>query len=100
MDFEEYKCQIDKIERYCETKKQEISIQYAKENSDVEIGDVISDMCETILVDRISYTMSIGSGYPTCVYHGVRFTKKLVPYKSGDRSTVYQENMEKNHGRI
>lgn len=95
MDRIEFERQLKELESEYNKQRNAICIAYCKENNKVNIGDVVTNRHgESIIVDKITYTMGWKQNNPECVYHGIELTKKLAPKKSGARGTIYQSNLE------
>lgn len=96
MTKEEYKERSGQLYKEYEEKQRELDIEFALSNNNVEIGDIVSDSSSTIIVESIKVDIAWSwSGHlPSAYYYGTRLTKKLVPFKSGEKATVYNV---KNH---
>ena len=71
--------------------------EYAYSNTNVKVGDIISDHNGTIKVDDIGWAFSYMETLPGCLYSGIRLKKDLTPYKSKERETIYHGNIVKFH---
>lgn len=87
----EYLKEREKIERSYEDKKVLLDLKYTQENSRVNIGDIVTDHLGSVRVEKISLYRSCG--FPSCIYTGPCITKKMIPFKSGERREVYQTNI-------
>jgi len=69
---------------------------FAMSNNTVKVGDIVEDHYQRVKVEKIGwYINTPGAG---CTYTGPLYSKKMVPFKSGARDTMYQENLKVNHG--
>jgi hypothetical protein len=96
MTEKEYYEERDRLIRKHKSERNNLDKQYALESNTVSIGDIISDWYsgETIKVQTINYCGSV-QGLPSCIYGGVRLTKKGVPFKNGETAKIYQHRMVK-----
>lgn len=96
MDKTELDAQLKALIDEYEKKKQLACIEYCKANNKVSIGDKITNLHgESILVDKITFTMGWCGDSPECVYHGVELKKDLTERKDKRRSIIYQSNLMK-----
>jgi len=93
MTREEYKEQQKILYNKYTQDRKALAIKYAKMNNPVKIGDIIYSHIDSIKVDKITVS---GIENPECVYSGPAYTKKGVPYKSGKRDYIYQQNLSGN----
>lgn len=70
-----------------------LASEYALSQNPVEVGDIVGGG-RLIMVDEIRYSLAGPDGYPQCVYLGTALTKKMLPFKSMERTTVWQQNMK------
>lgn len=67
--------------------------KFAIENNSVNIGDIINDHMSTIKVDKIQVINAISN--PLLVYTGIKLKKNLNPFKSGEKTSIYQCNLKR-----
>lgn len=65
---------------------------YAFSNSDIEVGDIVTDHIGSIKVNTIEVTIGFGR-VPYCVYRGECYTKKSKRFKNGEIRVVHQTNI-------
>lgn len=96
MTYEEYKVERKKLQEETNSKFKELALKYAKANNPYKIGDIITDHCQTIKIEKIQCPVIgiFNSTKPYMVYSGPAYTKKLEPKKSKEHGTVYQENIK------
>lgn len=82
------------LKREHDLKLKDLYKNYAEQNSEYKVGDIISDHWHTLKIDKIGVTLNF-SHLPQCVYFGRRYTKKGVPTKREERATIYQSNIVK-----
>lgn len=92
MAEEEYKQRAEELYREYRQKQIELDKEYALSNNEVKVGDIVSDSCTTIKVEIIK--VEAYGGIPHVYFEGPRLTKKLEPFKSGEKASVYNV---KNH---
>lgn len=92
LDEYEYKKNLLLI-RYEEDRSQ-LDKEYALFNNNVKLGDIIKDNGGIVRVEKIMIHTPT-KGKPTCVYQGIRLTKKLLPFKNGERCNVFQNSVIK-----
>lgn len=92
MTKEEYKQRTEELYREYRQKQRELDKEYALSNNEVKVGDIVFDSCITIKVESIK--VEAYGGIPHAYFEGPRLTKKLIPFKSGERGCVYNV---KNH---
>ncbi|MCP4489050.1 MAG: hypothetical protein GY820_17315 [Gammaproteobacteria bacterium] len=97
MTEQEYRDKIKEIDEEAGRKKLEIDKAYAFLNSLVEVGDIVKDHHQIILVDKIFFQRGErwGRSLPCCVYEGLNLTKKFKPFKGEKRDTLWQSNLKK-----
>lgn len=95
MDKKTYLDKLEKIENNYELKVKELKRSYAISNNPVKIGDIIKDHIEIMKVEKIKHFYTpTGSDFPACVYHGIKYTKKIKPYKNKEKIIIFQDNLE------
>jgi len=86
----EYITRVEEIKTEHKEALRGFAIEFALEHSNVAVGDIISDHIGSICVVKVLFhTVNI----PFCKYRGICYTKKGLPYKSGEQRTIYQENL-------
>jgi hypothetical protein len=95
MTPEEYDKRKKLIEEERKVKIIKLNKEYALSNNKVKIGDIVKGHNVIILVEKIRiYSGFLSKGYPMCEYIGVCLTKKLKPYKSGEKGHVFQDEVQ------
>jgi len=94
VNVEQFYSKNNKLKAKHDVAMKKLSEKYALSNNKHEVGDVVSDSVGSISVERITWDYFLGSDLPYCLYHGVMLTKKLMPYKSGERRTVSQRDIK------
>jgi hypothetical protein len=88
MTKDEYDKKHEAIETEHTKKLHELRLEYAKSNSKYSIGDIVGDNSRLIKINTINYSV-LSFWYPNTVYEGVMLTKKLKPFKNGERATIF-----------
>lgn len=91
MTYEEYKAKLRILEKDQRRERDNLLIEYAESNNTIPLGSIIESNEMIILVDKIKYSYGLYEP-PYCVYHGVMLTKKLIPFKNGERCCIRQNN--------
>jgi len=91
MTTKEFNMKKEVLEKEFKRAKKALAVEYALANNPVAIGDMVVDHSGSVKVDKIGIA---GIDDPCCVYYGVEYTKKGVPYKNGSRRGVYQTNIK------
>lgn len=96
MTKEEYKERTGSLYKEYQNKQRQLDVEFALSNNEVKIGDVVSDSCSTIIVEdiRVDSAWAWAGHLPMVYFYGTRITKKFVPFKSGEKATIYNV---KNH---
>lgn len=94
MTKEEYKEKTEQLYKEYKSNQRELDVEFALSNNEVKIGDVVSDSLSTIIVEDIRVDSAWSGHLPMVYFYGTRITKKFVPFKSGEKATVYNV---KNH---
>lgn len=99
MTKEELKIAIDAIKKEANEKTKAVLIEYAKSNSTVKIGDIVTDHIGSIRVEKIGTHQDGTFNTPSsqAMYTGVELKKDLTPTKKGTTRTVFQSNLN-DHG--
>ena len=93
MDKKTFDDRLSQINLERKSKLSQLRLEYALSNNLYSIGDIIFDGVDTIKIDKLQYTKLMYSEYSECVYSGVKLTKKLIPFKDGCKSKIYQHNI-------
>ena len=91
MTSQEFKDKFLEIEKAYETDILKLSKKYAFANSNVGVGDLLSDSSCIIKVDTIKFTRGSAEVLPRCVYYGPVLKKDLTPRKDNSRPVIYQK---------
>jgi len=89
---ENYEKGIAQIEREANARKIELIRLYASENNTFKVGDVVKDHIGSIIIEKITYTIS-SKKIPCCVYYGLELKKDGTPRKNKSKRSVYQGNV-------
>ena len=99
MNKEEYIKAEKALKEEFEEKRKQLAREFAYSNNPVKIGDIITDHCKTIRVEKLLWTRNFCNP-PCMVYRGVRLTKKGEPSKRNTYDdTVGQMNIREINGR-
>tara|TARA_R110002096_G_scaffold306489_1_gene501144 strand:- start:400 stop:699 length:300 start_codon:yes stop_codon:yes gene_type:complete len=93
MTKEDYKKKLSEIRSESNKKCDKVHIEYADFNNKYELGDILQDHHQIILVNEIKYTLH--NGDCICNYRGQVLTKKLKPHKNKGFETMYGLNVER-----
>ena len=91
MNKEEYQEELENIINSHNDEIRSHKMKFAKANRKANIGDIISDHCCTIKVDKELVYLS---EEPYMVYLGIALKKDLTPRKDGKRDSVHECNMK------
>lgn len=91
MTYEEYKVKLKILEKRQQREREKLMIEFVDSNNTILPGAIIDLNENIILVDKIKYSYGLYS-QPRCVYHGVKLTKKLIPFKNGVRDCIWQND--------
>jgi len=94
MRIEEYNLGVKKIDEGAIKAKSALAKEYANANNPYKIGDVIKDHICSIRIEKIGYIIGSYSRLPECIYNGVVLLKGGAENKKGQRTDVYQSNIE------
>ena len=92
MSKEELKNKLKALADKYENDKINIYQQYASENNDISIGDIVTDNYHTIKVEKMDFHYN--GGEPMMVYHGPDYKKDGTPSKRQTNTPVYQCNIK------
>jgi len=90
MEQIEYKNRMKEIEKSFNDAKTKLYKEYAASHRKFNIGDVIRDHSDTILVEAFGTSKVLDLPEPT--YIGKALKKDLTPKKSGEYATIYGNN--------
>lgn len=100
MNKEEYLKAEKVLKEEFEAKKKQLAREFAFSNNPVKIGDIITDHCRTIRVEKFLCGYDFCSHMPCMVYRGVRLTKKGEPAKrEADDNRVSQTDIREINGK-
>jgi hypothetical protein len=92
--IEEYYAKRNKIDEESIKKKKELDKEYAFSKNVHEVGDIVASNSCRILIEEIVLGYDF-HGIPICSYHGTLVTRKMKPYKTGDRFFVQRDEIIK-----
>lgn len=79
------------IECEANRRQRKLEKEYALSHNTVEIGDIVSDRWDTIIVEKIMPMCGGGpNSLPYLLYFGTKTNKKGVPFRNGGKKTVIQ----------
>ena len=84
-----YSKQIEELEKSKYTFVQQLMDDWANENSEFKIGDIIESNLQIIKITKITGEYSRYHTYFYPVYHGIMLTKQLKPRKDGSTFIIY-----------
>lgn len=93
MNLLEYKEKLAELEKVQKLERAELMKSYVKANNPYKIGDIVSDHCTTIKIESMGFDW--GYYNPCATYFGVEINKDGKPNKRGNKSRVYQSNIDK-----
>lgn len=83
-----------------EEKRKQLAREFAFSNNPVKIGDIITDHCKTIRVEKLLWGRNFGYTFPCMFYYGTRLTKKGEPAKRNtDANGVAQTDIREINGK-
>ena len=94
MTKEELLEKLDELSKKFDKDKEVILRQYAKENCNIEIGDIVTDHTHTIKVESMEYYYDFGKNIPLMVFYGPDYKKDGTISKRQTNIPVYQSNVE------
>jgi hypothetical protein len=92
MELQDLKDKLKILEQEYKLKQNEVIKQYCDDNNPYKIGDKFTDHIGTILIEKITYSHSILSSAPNCVYFGPELKKDGTPKKNGNKRKAWQSN--------
>lgn len=93
MTLDEYKAEVDKINRESDKKKNDLIIRYCHENARFKAGDIVEDHNGKVLVEKVVASRMF-SGIPDPVYRGKSLKKDGTPRKDVEIRNVYQSDIK------
>ena len=94
MTYDDYQKELRRIEGAARVAKSNAVKRYADAHNKLSVGDYVSDSSCRILIQRITYHVSI-AGIPSCIYHGLKVKKDGTPYKRKTIESIYQCNLDR-----
>lgn len=91
MKKEEYEKAVKSEKDSHAEKLRKLAREYAFANNPYRVGDIVTDHYQTIVVEKIRFSM--GFNVPYCTYTGAQLTKKRVPRVDGQVGTVHQPHI-------
>jgi len=79
MNFEDYKKELDVLQKDFEIKKMKLAVEYCDLNNPYKLGDTIEDHIGKIRLESIKYRYNYNE--PTCIYYGLELKKNGEPMK-------------------
>lgn len=86
---EYYRKQIEELESKKKSFVQQLMNDWANENSEFKVGNIIESNMNVIKVTKITCEYSKYDSYFYPVYHGIMLTKQFKPRKDGSTFTIY-----------
>jgi len=86
---EYYRKQIEELESKKKSFVRQLMDDWANENPEYKIGDIIESNLTIIQITKITGEYSSYHSYFYPVYHGIVLTKQLKPRKDGSTFTIY-----------
>ncbi len=87
MTEEQYKSELKEIEDNYESNKRKLYLKYANSKRIYNLGDIIKDHHQTIIIERFGVDKMFG--LPRPIYIGTELRKDLTPKKSHNIGYVY-----------
>lgn len=84
----EYKEKLKDMNRQHTHRVERMQYEYALSKTDVVVGDVITDGHTTLQVGKLQYRLRYTTDVPFPVFRGVLYTKKGLPYKTGEIGVI------------
>ena len=84
-----YRKQIEELESKKKSFVKQLMNDWANENSEFKVGDIIESNMNIIKITKITGDYSKYDSYFYPVYHGIMLTKQLKPRKDGSTFTIY-----------
>lgn len=89
MTKEEYEKTLFELNQKFKKEKYKLAKEFALSNNDVKIGDIVSDGNNMISVSKFCIDFGYPNPIPYVYYKGIKLTKKLKPFKTGELGVVY-----------
>lgn len=93
MNIQEYRAAFQAIEDRVKEDKRKLMRDFALSNNTVKVGDVVSDGCFKVKVEKIK--IYLDPIQPSCIYCGELLTVKGKSRKIKKEGVVYQTGMIK-----
>lgn len=95
MTEQDYRLALHEINVRAENERRTLARDFATEHSPVNVGDYITDHCDTIRVEEWGLTQRTHeyNALPCLVYRGKTCKKDGTPRKNPKRCSVYQSNL-------
>lgn len=94
MTKEEFNKRLNKLSEQFDKDKESLYMQYAKENCNIEIGDIVTDHTHTIKVESMASYYDFSKNEPLMVFYGPDHKKDGTISKRQTNTPVYQSNVE------
>lgn len=91
---EYYRKQIEELESKKKSFVHQLMDDWANENSEFKVGDIIESNMHIIKITKITCDYSEYHSYFYPVYYGIVLTKQLKPRKDGSTFTIYDDEDE------
>ncbi len=89
MTPEEYRSRKRIIELQKSVELRNLSIKYIEENAKYKPGDIITDDCSIIRINKLC-SLSKTDDVPDIVYYGEKLKKDLTPYEKREFCYIYE----------
>lgn len=89
MTQQEYEERLFELNKKFKQDKYDLAKEFALSNNSVKIGDIVSDGNNIISVSKLCIDFGYPNPIPYVYYKGIKLTKKLKPFKSGEFGVVY-----------
>ena len=94
MNKSEYLFKKKEARRKYDNEVSEIAKEYVKTNTKADVGDFVTDHIGTVKVEIITAGYGFTKDFPEGTYCGPCYTKAGKPFKSGERRSVCDGNIE------
>jgi len=92
MEYSEYKNKLALLKQEFWTKENDLIIEYAMSNNNVQEGDLFRDHIGCIKVERIEATFAGLDATPSCKYYGLEIKTDGTPKKKSNYRWAFQCN--------
>ena len=95
MTKEEFNKRLNKLSEQFDKDKESLYMQYAKENCNIEIGDIVTDHFQTIKVEKMTYYYDCMRQMPVMIFYGTNYKKDgtISKRQQPTQVPVYQTNV-------